>query len=134
VLLAQRKYTTVKVKRRNNMTQKYDGLYFLPSDEEDGLKIAFFDLVEPMKSGTPIEGNAIGDKFHIAFFKEGEDGTPIFDESFEAIFADPVTYISQMAGMNLYGCMLRKTDKSTKWFNDYLTKAMNHVTIASLND
>ena len=116
------------------MTQKYDGLYFLPGEEEDDLKIAFFDFTaEPMLNGTPIEGNAIGDKYHIAFFREDEDGTPVFDESFEAIFSDPVTYIKQMAGMGLYGCMLRKTDKSTKWFNDYLTRAMDHVTMATLN-
>jgi hypothetical protein len=102
--------------------KKYDGIYFLPGDEENQMKFAFFDLNDESYSHDPIENTEIGDKFHIAFFKQDEDGLVSFDEHFEAIFSDPMTYLQGFIGMNLYGCMVRKTETSTNWFNNYLEK------------
>ena len=102
----------------------YDGLYFLPGEEDNEMTFAFFDLNDESYSHEPIENNELGDKFHIAFFRaDGENQRVVFDEHFEAIFAHPMTYLKGLIGMNLYGCMVRKTKTSTKWFNDYLERA-----------
>jgi hypothetical protein len=101
---------------------EYDGFYFLPGDEEYELNIAYFKFKEEWNANT-IESSILGDKYHIAFFKRDANGDPMFDEEFEAIFADPSVYIQGLAGANLYGCVLRKTEKSTKWWREYLERA-----------
>ena len=119
--------------------KNYDGFYFLPPDDEedDGIMFQFFNFTGEMSDGAPIEGTPVGDKFHIAFFKEGEDGHAEFDDAFEAIFADPVVYIDNLSNSRskLYGCVCRKTDKSEKWFENYLlrtTKALDPQKIMNL--
>jgi len=112
------------------MTKRvYDGLFFTPGEEEDSLTISFFDLKDEYADGVPIEGNDIGPKCHIAFFKECDDGLVRFDETFEAIFADPVTYVNGLLGGGLYGCILKKTTKSHEWFEHYLTRTKDRVTM-----
>ena len=107
----------------------YDGFYFLPIEEEDveGLSYHFFKLKDDYGGGVPIENSTMGDKFHIAFFKRGEDGQPEFDDSFEAIFSDPVVYVNGLFGSEIYGCVCRKTTKSEKWFENYLTRTAKSV-------
>ena len=99
---------------------EYDGFYFLPGEEDDELHLKYFSFTEELSGGKKIGGNGVADTWMIAFFRKAEDGSPIFDDTLEAIFYDPVTYITQLAGTGLYGCMLRKTDKSVRWFNNYL--------------
>lgn len=103
--------------------KEYDGFYFLPSDEDDALNLAFFKFKEGENFGKPVERSSLGDKYHIAFFKRDQSGLPVFDEQFEAIFADPPTYVKNLIGSELYGCILRKTEESYKWWNDYLENA-----------
>lgn len=112
----------------------YDGFYFLPPDDENlvGLQFQFFKFRDEFKDGTPIESSTAGDKFHVAFFRKNEDGQPEFDDSFEAIFADPVVYVQNLIGSDIYGCFCRKTDKSEKWFEDYLTKTTKSVMIRKM--
>lgn len=100
----------------------YDGFYFLPpeNDDEIGFRYHFFHLKDELAGGKPIENTKIGDRFHVAFFKRDENDEPIFDDSFEAIFADPVEYTRNLIGSEIYGCFCRKTDKSEKWFEEYL--------------
>jgi hypothetical protein len=113
--------------------EEYDGLYFLPGDEDNELKIQYFVLSEEYKGAEKVNHNEIGDCFHVAFFKPDEDGCAKFDEHFEAIFADPSVYLDNLVGGNLFGCMLRKTTKSGKWFEEYLTRAKNYVKIQPTN-
>jgi len=112
--------------------EKYDGLYFLPGDEDNELTISYFDFKDEMAGGTPQESTQIGDKWHIAFFKRNKNGEPTFDDSFEGIFACPATYVNNLVGANVYGCMVRKTDKSEQWFENYLTKALRKLTMNKL--
>jgi hypothetical protein len=110
--------------------KEYDGFYILPDDEVEGAyKYAFFQLKDEYENGKPVESSSVGDWFHVAFFKRDEDGDAEFDESFEAIFADPVVYAGGLEGLDIYGCFLRKTDKSQKWFDDYLKRALSRITI-----
>ncbi len=105
----------------------YDGIFFLPGDEDDETVIQFFNFKEDMAGGKLVEGSDIGPVYHIAFFRRGEDDKPVFDDHFEAIIGDPHTYIKNLNG--LYGCMVKKTDKSPKWFEDYLYNAVGRVMI-----
>jgi hypothetical protein len=102
---------------------EYDGFYFLPGDDDGDLNVAYFRFNEEEKYGKCIESSPLGDKYHIAFFKRDANGDPMFDEEFEAIFADPTTYIKGLLGAELYGCVLRKTEDSGKWWDEYLTRA-----------
>ena len=110
----------------------YDGLFFTPGEEDDSLQISFFDLKEEFAGGEPVEGTAVGPKYHIAFFKKDEEGNPVFDDAFEAILSDPEVYLKNLTGAGVFGCVIRKTEKSSKWFEDYLKKVFGHITIKKM--
>jgi len=115
-------------------SHEYDGIYFLPyeDEKEEGLLISFFDFKHDMANGEPIDGTAIGPMYHIAFFKSDEEGMPVFDESFEAILGDPGQYIQNLTGAGVYGCVVKKTNKSGKWFEDYLSRTLKHITMKKM--
>jgi hypothetical protein len=113
------------------MTRDYDGFYFLPGDNDGELKLEYFKFQEQEYIGEPIGASSLGDMYHIAFFKWIDGGDLIFDEQFEAIFADPTTYIKNILGADLYGCVLRKTDVSSKWWDIYLKKIKDASIITS---
>jgi len=108
--------------------ETFDGFWFLPNDEE-GLSLSFFTFKNEYGGGTPIGGNQIGDNYHLAFFRENEEGMPEFDDAFEAILGDPETYIKNLVGAGLYGCVVRKTTKTGKWFEDYLKSVVGSVIV-----
>jgi hypothetical protein len=113
-------------------SNEYDGIYFLPGDEEDEIVLSFFDFNKDMAGGTPIENTSFGYKYHIAFFKKDEDGIPLFDEAFEAILGDPATYIKNLNGSGIYGCVVKKTEKSGKWFDDYLERTLGFIRLRKM--
>lgn len=108
----------------------YDGFIFLPHDEDDeGLEFRFIKYKDNF--GPPIENTSIGDKYHVAFFKRDvETGEFSFDETFEAIFADPMVYAKNLAGHNVFGTIMRKQEKTTEWFKDYLNDLILGVKIS----
>ena len=108
--------------------ETFDGFWFLPCDEE-GLNLSFFTFKDEYGGGTPIGGNQLGDNYHLAFFKENEKGMPEFDDAFEAILGDPQSYIKNLVGAGLYGCVVRKTTKTGKWFDDYLKSVAGSVIV-----
>jgi hypothetical protein len=106
---------------------EYDGFYFLPDESNDDLQIAYFNFKDEFANATPIEHSSIGYKYHIAFFRRDKEGNPVFDDTFEAIFGDPTIYIKNLVGAGLYGCVLRKTEKSQEWFDEYLERALKKL-------
>jgi hypothetical protein len=108
--------------------ETFDGFWFLPCEEE-GLNLSFFSFKDEYGGGTPIGGNQLGDNYHLAFFKENEEGLPEFDDAFEAILGDPESYIKNLVGAGLYGCVVRKTTKTGKWFEDYLKSVVGSVIV-----
>jgi hypothetical protein len=105
--------------------EEFDGIYFLPADEEKELELHYFHLKGEYESAVP-EGK---DLYHIAFFDRGADGMPRFDGSFEAVLGDPSAYVTNLVGAETYGCILRKTNKSGKWWDHYLKSALQKITI-----
>lgn len=108
--------------------ETFDGFWFLPCDEE-GLNLSFFTFKDEYGGGTPIGGNQLGDNYHLAFFRENEEGLPEFDDAFEAILGDPESYIKNLVGAGLYGCVVRKTTKTGKWFDNYLKSVVGSVIV-----
>ena len=108
---------------------EFDGFYFLPGDDENQMAFSFFTVKENHPTGKKVNNTSIGDMYHIAFFRENEKGHPEFDDEFEAIFADPTAYIANLIGINLYGCIFRKTENSGKWWNEYLTRAKENCKV-----
>jgi hypothetical protein len=102
--------------------ETYDGFYFVPDYDDfySNMKLAFFSFKDEMEDAAPIESSTVGDKFHLAFFTTDEEGAPTFQDSFEAILADPIVYINNMVGTGMSGCILRKTEKSDEWWTEYL--------------
>jgi hypothetical protein len=113
---------------------EYDGIYFLPGESDEELIISCWEFKSDTEysDAKPIEGNQIGNMYHIAFFRKDEEGNPVFDDHYEAILGDPEAYIKNLTGAGLYGCVLKKTEKSGKWFDDYLKRALNYVTVKKL--
>ena len=112
----------VEIENPDANEEKYDGFYFVPdySDYGGNMKLTFFSFKDEMKDAKPIEASEMGNKFHLAFFTSDEEGAPTFEDSFEAILADPIVYIENMIGTGRSGCILRKTEKSDGWWTDYL--------------
>lgn len=110
--------------------KQYDGFTIVPDDDPIHSKIVFFELDEESKKGTPIENSELGDMYHVVLFK-GENFD--FDETFEAIFVDPVHYAKRLLP-NFYCMFVRKTDKSVKWFEEYLTDLLQRVMIKNLKN
>jgi len=102
----------------------YDCFYFIPPDkkdvEYDDLKMVFFtkENKTPEDMSTKVLNNAYW--FHVVLFKEDDKGKPKFDSNFEAIFLDPVEYVKGLIGSNLYGVLLKKTEKSREWIDNYI--------------
>ena len=122
--------------KKHTEMEEYDGFLFLPSDreeDEDTDAIEFRFIKYKQDFGAPVEGNDIGEKYHVAFFKRDEDGHFHFDEEFEAIFADPMTYAKGFIGHNLFGTMVKKKERTTEWFKEYLTDIKTSVILANQN-
>ena len=105
---------------------EFDAIFFLPKDND---RIHIQSNVYKDK-GTPIEGNAVGDKWHIILFQEDDDEdddnliVKNFD-TFEAIFSDPREYISDLIKCGWYGIVSRKTTTSHNFYQDALAKFQN---------
>lgn len=112
---------------------EYDGMYFLPGDDDNELNVSYFNYEED-DIGEKVEGNSVGDFYHIAFFRSDRTGRPIYDESFDAILGDPSVYIRNLIGANLFGIIVRKTTKSKEWFDDYLNSVQKKIKMLTLID
>ena len=132
----KRKFEKI-MRTEGKLPEKFDGFYFLPpdSENEEGFIFHFFNLKNEYTDGKPIDNSNLGDMFHVAFFKRDDNGKPEFDDSFEAVFIDPITYVSKaLMGSEIYGCFCRKTDKSVEWFQDYLNRVAKPVTMSKMID
>ena len=52
--------------------EKADGIYFLPGEEDDELLISHWEFKtdSEFSGGIPVDGNEIGNCYHIAFFRK----------------------------------------------------------------
>ena len=103
----------------------YDGVFFYPRVDEDDnefLTLNYWSYQDKYADKKSIENTKLGNKFFVAFFKEEENGNYVVDDVFEAIFADPSTYLDNLVGSDLFGVICRKTENSESWFKSYLNE------------
>lgn len=112
-----------------NDIKSYDGFYFNPTKEDDGVEFSYFKFNEDKDRGEKIEGSEIGDKYHIIILKPSESGVPYIDDNFEAILVEPTTYIEHLTNCNVefFGVIVRKTTKSFKFVEYYLTNVIDAI-------
>jgi hypothetical protein len=113
---------------------EYDGFTIVPSDMDGGIKTVFFLLSDESKEGTPIENSELGDKYHVVLFKYNYDtGLLDFNDTFEAIFIDPLYYAKRLLPY-FFATFVRKTDKSVTWFDDYILDVYQRVVLKKIED
>jgi hypothetical protein len=101
----------------------FDAIFFMPL-EDNNVHVQSNVYKE---KGTPIEGNSIGDMWHIILFQESDesddDDLAIKNlDTFEAIFSDPREYISDLIECGWYGIVSRKTTTSASFYREALAK------------
>lgn len=112
----------------------FDGVYFFPDPNSPGnMAQDWFQLKgEEYENQVKIGGTSHGDLFHVSFIGKDKLGFPAIEQTFEAIFSDVDTYLKGLAGSNVQGVILRKTDKSAKWIEDYAMRIDKNVNIQKL--
>jgi len=115
-------------------SEKYDGFTIIPIDVDGGIQTVFFQLSDESKEGAPIENSELGDKYHVVLFKYNyETGVLDFNDTFEAIFIDPLYYAKRLLPY-FFATFIRKTDKSVSWFDDYILEVYQKVIIKKIED
>ena len=113
----------------NIATSTYDGFHMMPHDkDEDKVQFKFFKINENHLQGETIGRSEIGEVFNVLLVRHGKEGIELND-TFEAIFADPVVYAEGLIGMNIYGTFVKKTAEAQEWFDDYLKLTTERVTM-----
>jgi hypothetical protein len=100
-----------------SIPETYDGFTIIPGDEDyDDAQVVFFNLEKESSEGIPIDNSPVGDMYHVVLFKAVPDIEDVkYDETFEAIFIDPLVYAKRLLP-NFYSMFVKKTDKSGPWF------------------
>jgi len=97
-------------KLKNDPDGPYDAIFFLPTDDEETLKVEVAMFKEP---GEKIGGSQIGDSYNIVLFRDNpEDDNQWITDRFDAILIDPYEYVSGLIPQNWYGIVARKTTSS----------------------
>jgi hypothetical protein len=119
---------------QSSALKEYDGFYFLPhyDGDDEGLRFDFFRFMDEYANGVKKDHCEMGDMYHIVFITHDGEGNPILDENFDAIFVDPVEYVNNLLGADLFGCVVRKTDKSEEWLEKYLTRIKESDTLRNI--
>jgi hypothetical protein len=98
----------------------FDALFFLPTEDDDEVQIHVNRYKNP---GNEIEGNDIGNWWHILLFKCNEETGSVENlDTFDAIFADPREYISGLIPCGWYGVVAKKTTTSYTFLDDAIAK------------
>lgn len=114
--------------------KSYDGVFFFPAVDDDGddaMAYNYWSFTGKFANKESVEATEIGNKFHVAFFKETGETGYVVDDVFEAIFADPKVYLEGLNGSNLFGVICRKTEMSKEWFENYLNETITKLKVVN---
>jgi hypothetical protein len=98
--------------------ENFDALFFLPGDKKDQLHIEGAVYKDP---GESVGGNELGKEYHVILFKENVDGIYNVDQ-FDAIFTEPLEYMSTLIPDNWYGVLAKKTTTSESFMKKVFDK------------
>jgi hypothetical protein len=101
----------------------HDAYFFLPGPKEDTIHLEGATYKD---AGENVGGSAMGNAYHVILFKEDEEGELVDIDMFDAIFSDPLEYMSGLIPSGIFGIMARKTTTSSNFIQktfDKLQKA-----------
>ena len=106
-------------------TADVDFIMFFEGSKPDSIKVEGSQYED---RGEPIGGNDIGHAYHIILMKDHptEDKFDKFD-SFEAILACPLEYISGLIPEGWYGVIAKKTTTSEPMYQRMLDLTSKHL-------
>lgn len=98
----------------------FDAFFFLPGEEEDTVHIEGALYKNP---GEKVGGSEMGDEYHVILFKENATDDVLYDiDRFDAIFSDPLEYISQLIPAKWFGVIAKKTTTSDSFMQKTFDK------------
>jgi len=97
----------------------FDTLFILPGPKEDSLHIEASTYKE---FGEKVDGSSMGDAYHIILFKEDTDGELVNVDRFDAIFVDPLEYMSDLIEQKWFGIIAKKTTTSENFIKRIFDK------------
>jgi hypothetical protein len=100
---------------------EHDAIFFIPGPKKDSIQIEAATYKTP---GEKIGGSQLGDAYHVILFREAEDGELINVDRFDAIFCDPLEYISGLIPQNWFGILAKKTTTSNTFVENTFDKLM----------
>ena len=98
---------------------EHDAIFFIPGPKKDSIQIEGATYKEP---GEKVGGSAMGDSYHVILFKEADDGELVDIDQFEAIFVDPLEYMSELIPQNWFGIMAKRTTTSNNFIQNTFAK------------
>ena len=99
---------------------KPDAILFLPGDKEGQIQI---ESATYKNAGDNIGGSSMGHAYHVILFKENSKTEQLYDvDRFDAIFIDPLEYISGLIPHNWFGVIARKTTTSNTFIQKTFDK------------
>ena len=98
----------------------HDAYFFLPGPKKDSIHLEGATYKD---AGESVGGNDIGESYHVILFKEDDDGELVDIDMFDAIFADPLEYMSGLIPSGIFGIMARKTTTS----NNFIQKTFDKL-------
>ena len=103
--------------------EEFDAFFFLPGPDEDTIHIEGAVYKNP---GDKVGGSPMGDEYHVILFKENVEDDVLYDiDRFDAIFCDPLEYISQLIPSKWYGIIAKKTTTSDNFMQKTFDKLQN---------
>ena len=101
----------------NTSAQTFDGFHLTPSENDGECRFDFFEFTDDM--GKHIDGTKLGHMYHVILFKTENDCVKV-DDTFEAIFSDPVVYAKTLPEANIFGTFVKKREKTQEWIDVFL--------------
>ena len=100
--------------------KEHDAYFFLPGPKEDTIHLEGATYKD---AGENIGGSNMGNAYHVILFKEDTDGELVDIDMFDAIFMDPLEYMSGLLPSGIFGIMARKTTTS----NNFIQKTFDKL-------
>jgi hypothetical protein len=99
---------------------EHDAYFFLPGPKDDTIHLEGATYKD---AGENVGHSAMGNAYHVILFKEDEEGELVDIDMFEAIFMDPLEYMSNLIPSGIFGIMARKTTTS----NNFIQKTFDKL-------
>jgi hypothetical protein len=101
--------------------EEHDAYFFLPGLTEDTIHLEGASYKD---AGENVGHSEMGNAYHVILFKEAADGELTDIDMFDAIFMDPLEYMSGLLPAGIFGIMARKTTTSNSFIQKTFDKLM----------